>query len=315
MTFQNLKNHILHQFSNGKQGKEFDFSNTFSEVLNRKTTHEEAIVLLTVLAPHIQPGFLEEIIQNLNPEGGEFPLWGGLIRDNYGGMLPTGETIQYILARENVNKRALIQNYFNEDHWFFSTQTLLLETVREELPKMSGQLIMPTETVSLLLFGEVNLPVFSAQFPAELVSTKMEWEDLVLAKNTFEQIHQIKLWLKHEKKLREDFGLDKRISPGYRALFYGTSGTGKTLTASLLGKEYNMPVYRIDLSQIVSKYIGETEKTLKIYLSGPKIKIGFYFLMKPMRSSEKGPQQKIRTTATQIKELVIYCSVLKTITV
>jgi SpoVK/Ycf46/Vps4 family AAA+-type ATPase len=46
-------------------------------------------------------------------------------------------------------------------------------------------------------------------------------------------------------------------------LFYGPSGTGKTLTASLLGKQFNLPVYRIDLSQVVSKYIGETEKNLE----------------------------------------------------
>ncbi|TXD85060.1 ATP-binding protein [Subsaximicrobium wynnwilliamsii] len=263
MPFKNLKQHIIHQVTSGKQGKAFDFSNTFSEVLNRKIKHEEAIVLLTAMAPHIQPGFFEEIIQILHPDGGEFPQWGGVKHTNYRGFLPTGETVQYILAGKNINKRGLVQKYFSEDHWFFSTQTVLLENVQEGVPKMSGQLIMPAETIDLLLFGEVSLPAFGSQFPAELVATKMAWVDLVLSKETFEQIHQIRLWLKHEKKLRHEYGLDKRLSPGYRALFHGSSGTGKTLTASLLGKEFNMPVYRIDLSQIVSKYIGETEKNLE----------------------------------------------------
>jgi SpoVK/Ycf46/Vps4 family AAA+-type ATPase len=49
---------------------------------------------------------------------------------------------------------------------------------------------------------------------------------------------------------------------GYRVLFYGPPGTGKSLTATLMGKECGKNVYRIDLSQIVSKYIGETEKNL-----------------------------------------------------
>ncbi len=182
MTFNNLKQHIIHQFTSGEKGKAFDFSNTFSEVLNRKIKHEEAIIILTVLVPHVQPGFFEEIIKILYPNGGNFPLWGGVKRDNYRGMLPTGETVQYLLAREDVNKRALVQKYFSEDHWFFTTQTVLLETVREELPKMSGQLIMPTEMVDLLLFGEVSRPTFGSQFPAELVATKMKWEDLVLSK-------------------------------------------------------------------------------------------------------------------------------------
>lgn len=52
------------------------------------------------------------------------------------------------------------------------------------------------------------------------------------------------------------------IKPGYRVMFYGPPGTGKTLTASLLGKYTDKDVYRIDLSMVVSKYIGETEKNL-----------------------------------------------------
>jgi hypothetical protein len=49
----------------------------------------------------------------------------------------------------------------------------------------------------------------------------------------------------------------------YRVLFYGPSGTGKTLTAALLGKQYGKDLYRIDLSRTVSKFIGETEKNLE----------------------------------------------------
>jgi SpoVK/Ycf46/Vps4 family AAA+-type ATPase len=56
--------------------------------------------------------------------------------------------------------------------------------------------------------------------------------------------------------------MKKKIKAGYRVLFYGPPGTGKTLTASLLGKTAGLDVYRIDLSMVVSKYIGETEKNL-----------------------------------------------------
>ncbi len=56
--------------------------------------------------------------------------------------------------------------------------------------------------------------------------------------------------------------MKKRVKPGYRALFYGPPGTGKTLTATLLGKYTGKDVFRIDLSRVVSKYIGETEKNL-----------------------------------------------------
>lgn len=60
----------------------------------------------------------------------------------------------------------------------------------------------------------------------------------------------------------DDWGLSRFLKAGYRSLFYGPPGTGKTLAATLLGKRNEMDVYRVDLSMIVSKYIGETEKNL-----------------------------------------------------
>jgi len=57
---------------------------------------------------------------------------------------------------------------------------------------------------------------------------------------------------------------EKKLKPGYRTLFYGPQGSGKKLTAVLIGKEFDKPVYKIDLSNLVSKYIGETEKNLRI---------------------------------------------------
>jgi len=62
--------------------------------------------------------------------------------------------------------------------------------------------------------------------------------------------------------LRNDWQLGHKLKPGYRALFHGPPGTGKTLTATLLGKHTDLDVYKVDLSTVVSKYIGETEKNL-----------------------------------------------------
>ncbi|MPT33940.1 MAG: ATP-binding protein [Flavobacterium sp.] len=60
----------------------------------------------------------------------------------------------------------------------------------------------------------------------------------------------------------EEWDMQKTLKPGFRVLFYGDPGTGKTLAASLLGKYTNRPVFRVDVSMLVSKYIGETEKQL-----------------------------------------------------
>jgi SpoVK/Ycf46/Vps4 family AAA+-type ATPase len=90
----------------------------------------------------------------------------------------------------------------------------------------------------------------------------MEWDDLVLNNHVMLQLKEIETWVKHHNKLMKEWGMERILKPGYKSLFYGPPGTGKTTTAALLGKKTNRDVYRIDLSQMVSKYIGETEKNL-----------------------------------------------------
>jgi len=77
-----------------------------------------------------------------------------------------------------------------------------------------------------------------------------------------DDISSIRTWAEHGQTLMTDWKLAKAVKPGYRSLFYGPPGTGKTLTATLLGQAASADVYRIDLSMVVSKFIGETEKNL-----------------------------------------------------
>ncbi len=76
------------------------------------------------------------------------------------------------------------------------------------------------------------------------------------------QLEEINTWITGHHTVMEKWNLKRILKPGYRSLFYGPPGTGKTLAATLLGKRNQMDVYRVDLSMIVSKYIGETEKNL-----------------------------------------------------
>ena len=135
--------------------------------------------------------------------------------------------------------------------------------MKEGDPIMDGRLLLSKEIVHLLCYGETIKPKFGANFPAKEVTTLMRWDDLIVNETVLSQINQIKLWIKHQKTLLEEWNMKKQVLPGYRTLFYGPSGTGKTLTATLLGLEFNRPVYRIDLSQVVSKFIGETEQNLE----------------------------------------------------
>ncbi len=224
--------------------------------------YEEFAILMLALVPHILPDFFNQIIAEHLPEGGDFPEFGGVKGANHRGILPTGETAQFILAGNDIEKRLEVQSILGSEHWFMKEHILWLESVREGEPAMSGRLILNPEVVEQLTNGTVSKPRFSMEFTAEYIETAMEWDDLVLPSVTLQQIREIENWITHNDTLLHEWGMKKRIKPGYRALFYGPPGTGKTLTASLLGKQTGKEVFRIDLSRVVSKYIGETEKNL-----------------------------------------------------
>ncbi len=92
-----------------------------------------------------------------------------------------------------------------------------------------------------------------------------KWEDIVLPKDTMEHLKEISSFIKYKGKVHSDWGFEKKLSlgKGLNVLFSGPPGTGKTMAAEILANEVKLDLYKIDLSSVVSKYIGETEKNLK----------------------------------------------------
>lgn len=225
-------------------------------------SNNEVVTLLLALVPHVSPEFLNSIISVYLPNGGDFPAFGGVKGKNHRGILPTGETVLYVLAGHDVEQRAELSKMFAEDHFFARKGVLYLEEVPAGEPRFSGRLIIEQEFVDLFTTGLASKPRLSSDFPAQLIETGLEWKDLILNAKTTSQIAEIETWLKYNDSLFEEWGMKNRIKPGFRVLFSGPPGTGKTLTASLLGKYTQRDVFRIDLSLVISKYIGETEKNL-----------------------------------------------------
>ena len=229
---------------------------------HHELSFEEHIVLLLALAPHVQPDLLDRLIAEALPQGGDFPQIGGVRGQQFRGFLPTGETALFLLAGDDLDRRFALQQLFSEDHVFGRTQVLRVQAAPSGEPTMSGKVIVDPEFVDLATLGQVARPPFSMDFPAQRISTEMTWNDLVLPASTVDQIRELKAWVQHGDTLLFEWGMKKKLKRGYRALFHGPPGTGKTLTAALLGKYTGRDVYRVDLSMVVSKFIGETEKNL-----------------------------------------------------
>jgi AAA+ superfamily predicted ATPase len=258
-----IQNRLDHFFSNDHQPE--PTLNIQAPPLKYSThqfTREEYLVLLIALLPHIQPAFFDQIIQQKFPQGGDFPQLGGIRGKQFRGFLPTGETVLFILAGTDLEKRFEVSTLFQETHFFAKNHILWLEEAALGEPKMSGKLVLSNETLDFMIYGQLTKPKFGIQFPAQLIETQLEWDDLILNDQTSRQLKDLENWINHGQTLLHEWNMKDRIKPGYRVLFYGPPGTGKTLAATLLGKYTGKDVYKIDLSMIVSKFIGETEKNL-----------------------------------------------------
>lgn len=99
---------------------------------------------------------------------------------------------------------------------------------------------------------------------AQRLESRSRWDDLVLPDVERAVLREIALHVRHRRQVLDRWGFAARGSRGLglTALFAGPSGTGKTLAAEVLAQELDLDLHRIDLSSIVSKYIGETEKNL-----------------------------------------------------
>jgi len=100
---------------------------------------------------------------------------------------------------------------------------------------------------------------------AQRIEPSATWDDLVLPDAERRMLHEIGAQVRQRAKVYDGWGFASRggRSLGLSALFSGSSGTGKTMAAEVLAHELHLDLYRIDLSQVVSKYIGETEKNLR----------------------------------------------------
>ncbi len=222
----------------------------------------ERLCLALTIAVELRPEMLDIFYGKNQLIDRPFTEFGGKSQEQEFGFIPSVQTF-YFLAY-----------YTAEEHRVEAMQLMQGESVLNqkrildwgEMTSNSAfynrRLKLASDWFLYLLNGTFSAAESSPDFPAEKVSSEMSWEDVVLPERVQSQLENLDSWLRNGKVIMEDWGLRKMLKAGYRALFHGPPGTGKTLTATLLGKTHGKEVYKVDLSMIVSKYIGETEKNL-----------------------------------------------------
>jgi SpoVK/Ycf46/Vps4 family AAA+-type ATPase len=99
---------------------------------------------------------------------------------------------------------------------------------------------------------------------AKKITPIYNWQDIILPNDRLQHLREICVHLKYRQQVFHTWGFERKMSlgKGLSILFVGPSGTGKTMAAEIIANEIGLDLYKIDLSCVVSKYIGETEKNL-----------------------------------------------------
>lgn len=242
------------------EGPESEYSKFVQE---KNLKPEERTLLIVALAPHIYPYAFVDLADIKRSDGSPLFEVGGVRQKHSNAFIPTAETVLFLLAGTNIQDRFRYMKLFDPAHPLFAGQSLEMRISEPFEPVLSAVITPSQELIQSLTTGNPYKPAFGPDFPAKEVSTSMDWSDLVLEEATLRQLRDMRTWLHHGQTVLNNSSMKKRLKPGYRALFYGPPGTGKTLTAAILGKETGREVFRVDLSTVVSKYIGETEKNLE----------------------------------------------------
>lgn len=136
----------------------------------------------------------------------------------------------------------------------------LVDTARDTA-RQNGRLLQPTD-----LFAAARAHSSSRLSTlASKITPRYAWEDLVLSDDQVGLLREMVESIRNRPLVLETWGVGKKLaaSAGITALFFGPPGTGKTMGAEVIARELGLDLYKIDLSTMVSKYIGETEKNLE----------------------------------------------------
>lgn len=236
---------------------------TYASLVNEWNLNTyERLAMALCLAPHLRPELLDIFFGKNGIYDRGFTEFGGIIDKNHSGFIPTGQTLAFLITATHKELRNEVHKIVSKENILIKEDVLQLAETDDFIPKLNGILSLHPNWFHYFITNEKISVAQSTSFPAQKITSPLNWEDIVLDTIVMEQINEILTWLEHGTTLLNEWGLNSKIKPGYRALFYGPPGTGKSLTATLLGKATHKDVYRIDLSMIVSKYIGETEKNL-----------------------------------------------------
>jgi hypothetical protein len=181
----------------------FDDGSPFGTFIGaRQPPFDAYVAIVLALVPHLRPGLLDAELRAALQREGDFPEIGGVRDEASRAVLPTGETLAFLLADQDLAGRFQVQRLLEPDHWLATEGIVRLEPARDGAPYLSGRLVMGRDWIARFTTGALAAPAFGADFPARRIATALDWDDLVLSDALRAQIGEIETWMRHGAAFR-----------------------------------------------------------------------------------------------------------------
>lgn len=222
--------------------------------------HDEIVLVMVALAASIEPSLLDTLKSELL--NGKASISGGRMDRETGIFRPTIRTVVYLLAGNDPLLRAkAIRNIQPKSRPF------LLGVVKafpfgKDIPFLDYQISFNDQFLNAVLWGDSPRLDGDPGFPVNKGTSTHMMKDVIVKEKTMLELLKLQRFARNMSKLWNMHGSNK-VRRNYLCVFSGDPGTGKSFAAEAVGNELQLPVYRVNLAQMVSKYIGETEKNLE----------------------------------------------------
>lgn len=209
--------------------------------------------------------FSPEIIDSLAKAAND-PEWknytGGFFREGSSVFHPTVRTAIFLLSGKDMELRSYYASYFHNKQRIFTSSLISVSPQHPNSVFLDNEITFNDQFLANVLHDESPRLDGEQGFPARRSTATHTMADVMLGEKTRFEIAKLGKFTKHMKKLWE-INKKRKVRNNFISVFSGDPGTGKSHTAEAVGNEFGLPVYKINFAQMVSKYIGETEKNLE----------------------------------------------------
>lgn len=223
----------------------------------------ERVLLALVLSPQLRPEILDIFLTKNQNTDKIFTEFGAYQNALSSGFIPTCQTYYFILSSFDQELRIEADNILNSEHSLFRRNVVSKEKTNASLPFNFGTISLNNSWFDYFILGKKIEVHKLLALPIKKMTTNLSWDSLILSNKIMPQINEINTWIKNINHLINESKLTEKSKNGYCSLFYGLSGCGKSLTASLIGKVNSLDVFRVNTLLLIFQNPEETENNLK----------------------------------------------------